>query len=93
MMPDPLEVLRLVAGHDAAMQVLADPSACVLQHVTLRADDGGEVRLDSCPCPLGVESLPKDDLGQPILERLGDGHYLSSRRHTLADVVRAAVGE
>lgn len=85
------QVLALIAAHDHAMGVLGDPSAAVIQHVSQHTDDG-EVRLDACPCSRGVDGLPTDELGRPVLEQLGGGQYLSSVRHTLADLVRDVTG-
>jgi hypothetical protein len=84
-------VIGLLAAHDAVMAVLDDPRSSVLQHVSQHTTDG-EVRLDACPCPRDVEGLPVDDIGRPVLVQLGEGQYISSVRHTLADLVRDVTG-
>jgi hypothetical protein len=81
------QVLAFVAGYDHGMGALDDPAAGVLQHVTRHTPDG-DVRTDGCPCPRGEETLPTDDAGRPVLELLGEGHYISSARHTFADLIR-----
>lgn len=78
------EVLATIAGHDAVMQYL-DSGVCVIEHVSLRDPAGPDRRLDSCPCGRGPDP---DAPGQ----ELGGGQYVSSQRHTLADVVRDVVG-
>lgn len=79
------EVLAAIAGHDAVMQYL-DAGVCVIEHVSLRNPDGRDRRLDSCPCERGP------DPDAPGAE-LGGGQYVSSARHTLADVVRDVAKE
>lgn len=74
------QVLTAIAGHDAVMQYL-DSGVCVIEHVSRRDPDGPDQRLDSCPCDRGPHP---DRPGQ----ELGGGQYVSSARHTLADVVR-----
>jgi len=86
----PERVLAAIGAHGAAMSVLDSPSAAVILHVTQHTADG-EVRLDPCPCARGLEGLPVDDLGRPVLEQLGEGQYVSSIRHTLADLVRDVI--
>ncbi|HMV67848.1 MAG TPA: hypothetical protein PLY51_12840 [Microthrixaceae bacterium] len=85
--PSALEVLKKVASVGVAMNVL-DDGASVLEHVSLRQLDGPDVRVDDCPCGRGVETLPVDESGQPVIAELGGGQYISSARHTLGDVVR-----
>lgn len=75
------DVLAAIADHDAVMQYL-DSGACVIQHVSLRDPGGPDKRLDSCPCDRVLEP------GEPGGQELGGGQYVSSPRHTLADVVR-----
>lgn len=77
------EVLAAIAGHDAVMQYL-DSGVCVIEHVSVRDPDGPDRRLDSCPC---ARVLDPGLAGQ----ELGGGQYVSSARHTLADVVRDVV--
>jgi hypothetical protein len=72
-------VLAAIAGHDAVMQYL-DSGVCVIEHVSVRDPAGPDRRLDSCPC---ARSLPAGEGSE-----LGGGQYVSSARHTLADVVR-----
>lgn len=79
------EVLAAIAGHDAVMQYL-DSGVCVIEHVSLRDPAGADRRLDSCPCDRG---LAPDVPGA----ELGGGQYVSSTRHTLADVVRDVAKE
>ena len=81
------EVLAVIAAHDAVMQQLGES---VVQHVSRRDPDGPDVRLDTCPCSLGPDSFDPAADGPA---ELGGGQYLSSRRHTLADVVREALAE
>lgn len=85
------EVLAVIAAHGPIMSVMGSPSTAVIQHVTKHTADG-DVRLDSCPCPRGLETLPVDELGRAVLEQLGEGQYLSSARHTVADLVRDVTG-
>jgi hypothetical protein len=84
------QVLAAIARHDHGMGALDDPSAAVLQHVSRHTDDG-EVREDSCPCSRGEETLSRDEIGRPVVQQLGEGLYLSSGRHTLADLVRDVI--
>lgn len=74
------DALAAIRGHDAVMQYL-DSGVCVIEHVSLRDPGGPDRRLDSCPC---ARTLAPDRPGQ----ELGGGQYVSSARHTLADVVR-----
>jgi hypothetical protein len=76
-------VLAAIAEHDAVMQYL-DSGVCVIEHVSVRDPQGPDRRLDSCPCARVLET------GQAGPE-LGGGQYVSSARHTLADVVRDVV--
>lgn len=76
-------VLAAIRGHDAVMQYL-DSGVCVIEHVSVRDPDGPDRRLDSCPC---ARALAPGEAGQ----ELGGGQYVSSARHTLADVVRDVV--
>lgn len=85
--PSALEVLAKIASVGAVHNVLDDGS-CVIEHVSLRQLDGPDVRVDDCPCARGVETLPVDESGQPVIAELGGGQYISSARHTLGDVVR-----
>ena len=87
----PEQVLAHIAGYDNGMGTLDHPSAGVLLHVT-QLVDGAEVRLDGCPCPRGEETLPEDATGRPVREVLGEGVWVSSARHTYADLVRDVVG-
>jgi hypothetical protein len=77
-------VVAIVAASDAVMHAL---EVQVLQHVSLRNPDGADSRLDSCPCHRGPDTV---EAGESV--ELGGGQYLSSGRHTLADVVRDAAG-
>ena len=86
----PQRVLAAIAAHGPVMGLMDSPSVAVIQHVSQHTDQG-DVRLDSCPCARGVEGLPTDDIGRPVLEQLGEGQYLSSARHTLADLVRDVI--
>lgn len=81
------DVLAVVAVNDAVMQQLG---AVVLIHVSHRNPDGPDGRVDACPCSRGVDSIPADS-ADPA--ELGGGQYLSSGRHTLADVVREALAQ
>jgi len=85
-------VLAAVAGYGHGMVALGDPSAGVIEHVTKHTPDG-DVRLDSCPCPRGEETLPVDENGRPVVPSLGGGTFVSSGRHTFADLVRDVVGD
>lgn len=78
------DVLRLLAEHPHVMGTL-DSGTCAIEHVSLRDPDGPDKRLDSCPCG---RVLAK---GEAVPE-LGGGQYVSSPRHTLADLVRDVVG-
>jgi hypothetical protein len=79
----PEAALAAVAAIDAVMQAL---DSHVLQHVSLRNPDGADSRLDTCPCQRGADTVEAGELVE-----LGGGQYLSSGRHTLADVVRDAL--
>jgi len=87
------DVLKLIAGHPHVMGVL-DSGACAIQHVSKRNVDGPDERLDTCPCgrKLPSEVLSGDVAGARERD-LGGGQYISSTTHTLADLVREAVGE
>lgn len=76
-------VLAAIAAHDSVMQYL-DSGVCVIEHVSVRDPAGPDRRLDSCPC---ARVLAPGEAAQ----ELGGGQYVSSARHTLADVVRDAV--
>ncbi len=89
----PQALLDVLASHSPAMQVL-DSGACTVEHVSRRNPDGPDERLDNCPCgrswaPGEVDALPEE--ARRLLE-LGGGQYVSSPRHTLADLVRDLVG-
>jgi hypothetical protein len=86
----PTQVLQFIGDHAPAMQAMDSPSVSVLQHVSQHTADG-EIRLDRCPCPRGVDGLPTDEIGRPVIDQLGDGQYVSSVRHTLADLVRDVI--
>jgi len=86
MVASPEQVLAVIAAHDAVMDYL-DSGVCVIQHVSLRNPDGPDRRLDSCPCDRVLEP------GEPGGQELGGGQYVSSPRHTLADVVRDVAKE
>lgn len=77
--------LEAIRDHDAVMQYL-DSGVCVVEHVSVRDPAGPDRRLDSCPCDRGLEP------GMTGAE-LGGGQYISSVRHTLADIVRDVVVE
>jgi hypothetical protein len=85
----PAVVLEFLVSSPFVAQLL-DCGPAALEHVS-RHTEGGEIRLDRCPCPRGVEGLPKDDLGRPILRQLGEGTYISSAQHTLGDLARDVV--
>lgn len=85
------QVLARIAAYGHGMGALDDPAAGVLLHVSKHTDDG-DVRLDACPCARGEETLPKDEIGRPVVPVLGDGQFVSSGRHTLGDLVRDVVG-
>lgn len=74
------QVLAAIAGHDAVMQYL-DSGVCAIEHVSERNPTGADRRLDGCPCDRVLAA------GEQAVE-LGGGQYVSSPRHTLADVVR-----
>ena len=84
-MSEPSAVLAAIGRHNAVMQYL-DSGICVIEHVSQRNPDGPDRRLDSCPCDRGP------DPDAPGAE-LGGGQYVSSPRHTLADVVRDVAKE
>jgi hypothetical protein len=85
----PLDVLRLIAVNPAAMGYLDDAS-CVLEHVSKRTGDGADdARLDTCPCHRQADLNADNPDERP--RELGEGHYVSSPRHTIADLVRDAV--
>lgn len=75
----PADVLGAIRLHDAIMQHL-DGYDCVIEHVSVRNPDGPDHRLDSCPCDRGLDGAAPAELG--------GGQYISSARHTLADLVR-----
>ena len=79
---DAAAVLALIARHDAVMQMLAS-EVCVIEHVSQRDPKGADARLDACPC--GREAVGGAELGE--------GQYVSSERHSIADVVRDVVGK
>ena len=80
----PEAVVAAVAAIDAVMQSL---DAHIVQHVSLHNPDGADPRLDACPCHRGPDTVAAGEIVE-----LGEGQYLSSGRHTLADVVRDVVG-
>lgn len=80
--PNAMAVLEVIARHDAVMQLLGS-EVCAIEHVSVRNPDGPDDRLDTCPCARGRDVEPIE---------LGGGQYVSSARHTLADVVRDALG-
>lgn len=80
----PEVALAAVASVDAVMHVL---DSHVVQHVSLRNPDGPDSRVDACPCHRGTDTVSPGEIVE-----LGEGQYLSSGRHTLADVVRDVVG-
>lgn len=90
MAPDAAAVLRKVSTFDAGMHALDDPTSAVLQHVSLRVPDGADKRLDDCPCGRGLDT--REDVVDPKEFELGGGQYLSSGRHTYADIVRDVTG-
>jgi hypothetical protein len=82
-------VLAQLAAHPHAMGTL-EGGPCTIQHVSRRVADGPDERLDKCPCD---RKLTEDDLATlSDSERrnldLGNGQYISSPTHTLADLVR-----
>ena len=85
-------VLRFLAAFPAAMNLLDSPSISSLQHVKLRVPDGPDIRLDKCPCARGLETLPVDAAGQPIIPELGGGQYVSSGLHFYGDLIRDVMG-
>ena len=78
------DVLRVLADSPVVMGLL-DSGPCVLEHVSMRDRKGADKRLDSCPCARALAD--DEDPGE-----LGGGQYVSSPRHTLADLVRDVVG-
>jgi hypothetical protein len=78
------QVLRLLADSPVVMGLL-DSGPCTLEHVSLRDKNGPDRRLDGCPCD---RTLAGDEDGA----ELGGGQYVSSPRHTLADLVRDVSG-
>lgn len=74
------QVLKVIAGHPHAMGTL-DGGPCAIQHVSVRNADGPDERLDSCPCSRKAAGAD-----------LGGGQYISSETHTVADLVRDALG-
>jgi hypothetical protein len=91
-MLDAKDILQLVAGNAAAMSYL-DSGPCVLEHVSQRAADGPDVRLDACPCERTAEPPdPRTDDPAEKVRELGGGQYVSSERHTIGDLVRNALG-
>lgn len=86
------EVLGLVAGNAAAMGYL-DGGPCTVEHVSQRVTDGPDVRRDGCPCDRVIDPPdPRSDDPAERLRELGGGQYVSSPRHTIADLVRDALG-
>ena len=87
------DVLKFLAGNPHVMGVL-DGGACAIQHVSKRVTDGPDERLDDCPCDRKI--APAEVLGDMSdaqrLRELGNGHYVSSPTHTLADLVRDVTG-
>lgn len=72
------QVLQLLAANPAVMGYL-DSGPCTLEHVSKHVADGADERLDTCPCDRAGEG-----------PALGEGHYVSSPRHTIGDLVRDA---
>jgi hypothetical protein len=81
--PDAAAVLAAIARHNAVMQLL-DSDPCTIEHVSLRDPNGPDRRIDLCPCGRGPDGVGAE---------LGEGQYISSARHTLADVVRDVMGD
>ena len=86
------EVLEMIAANPAVMGML-DSGPCTLEHVTERVADGPDERRDACPCDRSAPAPdPRTDDPNERLRELGGGHYVSSERHTIGDLVRDAVG-
>jgi len=78
------EVLAVLLASPVVMGML-DSGPCVIEHVSVRDPAGPDKRTDPCPCDRGLPD------GEPAVE-LGGGHYVSSLRHTLGDLLRDAAG-
>lgn len=91
-MLDTESVLNVIADNAAAMGYL-DSGPCTVEHVSQRVSDGPDVRLDTCPCARTVDApdARTDDPAEKLRE-LGGGQYVSSERHTIADLVRDVLG-
>lgn len=89
-MLDPRMVLEHLANSTAAMAAL---ETCPVEHVSRRTVDGVGERLDDCPCARNIRppKVLSDMSPAQRLRELGDGRYVSSPRHTLADLVRDAL--
>lgn len=87
---DAAQVLAYLAKTDAAMHALEN---CPIDHISRRTPDG-PVRVDDCPCPR-TGPVPPDVLDEMSpaqrAREVGAGRYVSSDRHTLADLVRDTV--
>jgi hypothetical protein len=90
-MLDTTAVLQVIAGNVAAMGYL-DSGPCTIEHVSQRAKDGPDARLDDCPCGRDADPPdPRTDDPAEKLRELGGGQYVSSQRHTVGDLVRDAL--
>jgi hypothetical protein len=78
---DPLTVLKLLADSPVVMGFL-DSGPCRVLHVAVRNPEGPDARLDPCPCARSTVGAD-----------LGEGQYLASGDHSLADVVRDVIGK